>query len=60
MITKNIIAIRYTADGVYLSAKTDKGDYEQHYNMENKTKPSYVPDFRTAKQKFMAFYNQFE
>ena len=60
MITKNTIAVRYTSDGVYLSAKTAKGDYGQHYNMFDKTKPSFVPDTDTAKEQFMDFYNKYE
>lgn len=60
MITKSIIKTRYTVGGVYLSAKTDKGDYGQHYNTFDKTKPSFVPDVDTAKERFIAFYNQFE
>jgi hypothetical protein len=58
MIT--IVKRRYTTDGVYLSAETDKGNYGQHYNMKDKTEPSFVPDLRTAKQRFRTFYNQYE
>ncbi|KKN21088.1 hypothetical protein LCGC14_0929140 [marine sediment metagenome] len=60
MITKSIIAVKYTTDGVYLSAKTDKGDYGQHYNTFDKTKSSFMPDTDTAIERFVAFYNQFE
>ena len=60
MITKNTIEIRYTTDGVYLSAKTEKGNYRQHYNMKDKTKSSFMPDIDTAKKRFLWFYNQFE
>ncbi len=60
MITKSIIAVRYTMDGVYLSAETSRGNYGQHYNMRDKTKPSFMPDLETAIQRFIRFYNQFE
>ena len=60
MITKSIIEVKYIDDGVYLSAKTDKGEYGQHYNMLDKTKPSFVIDVDTAKEQFVAFYNQYE
>ena len=60
MITENIIKIRYILDGVHLSAKTEKGNYGQYYNMKDKTKPSFAIDLKTAIKKFMAFYNKFE
>lgn len=60
MITKSIVAVRYTTDGVYLSAKTKNGDYGQHYNTFNKAKSNFVIDVDAAKERFIMFYNQFE
>lgn len=60
MITKSIINVRYTTDGIYLSAKTDNGNYGQHYNTFDKTKPNFAVDTGMAMEKFIAYYNQFE
>ena len=60
MIIKEIIDVRYTPDGVYLSAKTENGNYGQHYNTFDKTTPNFAIDLDAAKQRFMDFYNRFE
>jgi len=58
MITKDIIKVKPLK--VYLSATTSKCKYGQTYNLSDKNAANYVPNLKTAKQRFMEFYNKFE
>ncbi len=60
MITQDKIKITARKDGIYLSAKTDKGDYGQFYNTIHPDRNNFVANKYLAMQRFMAFYNQFE
>lgn len=58
MITKDMIEVKPLK--VRLSAKTDKCEYMQTYNLSDRTKADYIPDLETAKERFIDFYNRFE
>ena len=60
MIKETNIRQKNTSTGVYLFAKTEKGQYGQHYNLTDKSKPNYVGSVYAAKRRFMRFYNNFE
>ena len=60
MILRQDIKTSTKQDGVYLSAKTERGNYGQFYNTVHPDRANYMPNIETAKQRFINFYNQFE
>ena len=60
MIAMQDIKMNTKQDGIYLSAKTKHGNYGQFYNTVHPDKANYMPNIKTAKQRFIDFYNQFE
>lgn len=60
MISRTQVKVELKKAGVYLSAKTKKGNYGQCYNTVHKEAANYVPSIDEAIERFIEFYNQFE
>ncbi len=60
MIIESEIKVETKKDGIYLSTKTNKGDYGQFYNTIHPDRNNFVANSYLAKQRFMAFYDKFE
>ena len=60
MITREIIKMKVKDGKLYLTAKTEKCQYSQVYDLVRYNQPNYVESFEQAQNRFMSFYNQFE
>ena len=60
MITREIVKVKETEYGLFVSAQTDKCYYGEAYTLTNINSPVYVESVDEAIGRFIRWYNQFE